>query len=141
MPVFGKSSLAQLATADPRLRIIAHDVIKVIDHTIVKGHRNEADQNKAFAEGKTKLRWPNGNHNASPSRAIDVAPVYYEAGMKIDWNDLGAFGRLIGAYHYAAHIRGVALRFGIDWDGDFRSVGPDPDESFLDAPHIELVDP
>lgn len=141
MPVFGKGSLAQLETCDPRLKILAHDVIKLIDHTIIQGHRDKAGQDKAVAEGKSKKPWPTGNHNALPSRAIDVAPVYYEAGAKIDWSDIGAFGRLVGAYQYAAFIRGVTLRFGIDWDGDFRSVGPDPDESFLDAPHIELVDP
>ena len=141
MPRFGNASIARLNTCDARLQLIAMDAIQVVDHTIVQGHRNKADQNKAFVEGTTQLRWPHGNHNAVPSRAIDVAPVYYEIGMKIDWNDLIAFGRLAGVYQACAHRRGVKLRFGLDWDGDFRSVGRDPGENFLDAPHIELVDP
>lgn len=141
MAKFGSASLQRLQTCDQRLVILANDVIAIQDHTIVFGHRNQEDQERAFREGKTKLHWPRGNHNALPSRAIDVAPVYYEQGMKIDWNDVIAFGRLAGMYQACAHRRGIRLRFGLDWDGDFRSVGRDPGESFLDAPHIELVDP
>lgn len=141
MATFGSASLQRLVTCDTRLIIIAKDAIAIQDHAIITGHRNQADQEQAFREGKTKLHWPHGNHNANPSRAIDIAPVYYEAGMKIDWNDVIAFGRIAGIYQACAHRRGIRLRFGLDWDGDFRSVDRDPGESFLDAPHIELVDP
>ena len=41
---------------------------------IVCGHRNKEDQNKAFAEGKSKLKWPKGKHNKLPSQAVDAAP-------------------------------------------------------------------
>ena len=141
MATFGKASLDKLATCDHRLVLVAKDVIAIQDHTILQGHRHRADQDRAFAEGKSKLKWPHGNHNALPSRAIDVAPIYFEAGMKIDWEDVIAFGRIAGMYQACAHLRGIRLRFGLDWDGDFRSVGRDPSERFLDAPHIELVDP
>src|SRR5690606_29282042 len=100
------------------------------------------DQDRAFAEGKSRVTWPHGTHNAMPSRAVDIAPVYYDAGkMKIDWNDLLAFGRLMGVIQATAPRHNIRLRFALDRDGDFRSVDRDPDESFLDAPHIELVDP
>lgn len=141
MATFSKASLARLETCDHRLVLLAKDVIAIQDHTILQGHRNKEDQDRAFAEGKSKLKWPHGNHNAFPSRAIDVAPIYFEAGMKIDWEDVIAFGRIAGMYQACAHRRGIRLRFGLDWDGDFRSVGRDPSERFLDAPHIELVDP
>lgn len=142
MPRFSLTSKQRLETCDRRLQLILHDAIEIVDFTVIEGHRNEADQNKAFAEGRSKLRWPHGNHNAMPSRAVDVAPVYYDAGkMKIDWDDLIAFGRVMGVVQACAHRRGIRLRFGLDWDGDFRSVNRDPSESFLDAPHIELVDP
>lgn len=143
MPRFSLTSKSRLETCDRRLQLILHDAIEIVDFTVIQGHRNEADQNRAFAEGKSKLRWPHGNHNALPSRAVDVAPVYYDStpGAKVDWNDLIAFGRIAGVVQACAHRRGIKLRFGLDWDGDFRSVNRDPDESFLDAPHIELVDP
>lgn len=140
MPAFSQTSLVKLATAHPKLQEIAHEVIKVIDHTIMQGHRNKADQDKAFAEGKSKLKWPDGNHNSVPSKALDVAPVYFDAGKsQIDWKDLAAFGRLMGAYQMVAYQKGIKLRFGLDWDGDFRTVDRDPTEDFLDAPHVEIV--
>lgn len=125
-----------------RLQFVMMDAIEIVDFTIIQGHRGELEQNKAFAEGKSQKRWPHGNHNALPSRAVDVAPVYYDASrMQIDWNDIGAFGRLMGVIQACAYRRGIRLRFGLDWDGDFRSVNRDPNESLLDAPHVELVDP
>jgi hypothetical protein len=141
MAAFGTASIQKLNTCDSRLIMLANEAILVQDHTVLVGHRGQEDQEKAFAEGKTKLHWPDGKHNALPSRAIDVAPVYYQAGMQIDWNDVVAFGRIAGIYQACAYRHGIRLRFGLDWDGDFRSVGRDPGENFLDAPHIELVDP
>lgn len=142
MPTFSATSIQRLSTCDPRLQAILKRAIDVVDFTVMVGHRNREDQDRAFAEGKSQKRWPNGNHNANPSRAVDIAPVYFADGkMQIDWNDLIAFGRVMGVVQAIAHTMNVRLRFGLDWDGDFRSVDRDPSESFLDAPHIELVDP
>ncbi len=140
MPAFSEASRIKLATCDPRLQDILNDVIQYVDFTILEGHRNEADQNKAFAEGKSQKRWPDGNHNAYPSRAVDIAPLSSQLNDKLNWKDIVAFGRLMGYVDYAAKRHGVNLRFGIDWDGDFRTVGVDPNEHFLDAPHVELKD-
>jgi peptidoglycan L-alanyl-D-glutamate endopeptidase CwlK len=141
MPSFSESSKNRLLTCDPRLQELLNEAIKIIDFTVIEGHRGQEAQDKAFREGKSKLRWPKGNHNALPSRAVDIAPVFYDVAGKIDWNDLVAFGRLMGYIQCLAVQRGIKLRFGLDWDGDFRSVNRDPDESFFDAPHLELVDP
>lgn len=139
MPKFSATSQQRLATCDSRLQQILGEAIQIVDFTILEGHRGQADQDKAFAEGKSKLKWPNGKHNAQPSRAVDIAPWLPD--VKIDWGDLVAFGRLMGVVQAIAFRLGVRLRFGLDWDGDFRSVNRDPGESFMDAPHIELVDP
>jgi len=128
-----------LATCDQRLQNIMNEAIKIVDFTVLQGHRNKEDQDKAVAEKKSQIRWPRGNHNSLPSRAIDIAP--WVPDVKIDWNDLIAFGRLMGVVQAVAHAQGVRVRFGLDWDGDFRSVNRDPDENFLDAPHVELLDP
>ena len=81
MPVFGKASLKELSECDARLQEIANEAIKYFDFSVLEGHRNERDQNIAYAKGLSKLKWPFGNHNASPSRAMDLAP------FPIDWSE------------------------------------------------------
>lgn len=133
--------LNKLATCDRRLQLVMHDVDQFVKFKVLEGHRNEAAQNAAFERGATKKKWPDGNHNAIPSRALDVAPLSRQPGDPLSWTDLIAFGRLMGYVQACADRRGIKLRFGLDWDGDWRSVGPDPDESFEDCPHIEIMEP
>lgn len=139
MPAFSQASADKLATCDQRLQDIMNRAIKIVDFTVVVGRRGKAEQEQAFAEGKTQLHYPHGNHNANPSRAVDIAP--YVTGSGIDWGDLIAFGRLMGVVQAIAFELDIKLRFGLDWDGDFRSVNRDPNEHFLDAPHVELNEP
>lgn len=129
MPKFGKQSQANLATCHPDLQSLANEVIKYVDHSVTCGHRGQAEQDKAFAEGKSKLKFPNGEHNKLPSRAIDVAP------FPINWNDSEAFTLLSGVYFGVASMLGIKIRLGIDWDGDFNVL----EHSFKDRPHIELI--
>jgi hypothetical protein len=128
MPKFGESSLKNLSTCHPNLQRLANEVIKYVDHTITCGHRGQAEQDKAFAEGKSKLKWPNGEHNKLPSMAIDIAPY------PIDWNDAEAFTLLAGVYYGVACMLGIKICLGIDWDGDFKTT----EHKFKDRPHIEL---
>jgi hypothetical protein len=134
MPVFSRLSKGKLETCDPRLQDILNEAIKIVDITVIEGHRGKMKQDEAFASGRSQLPWPRGKHNAMPSRAVDIAPYFPDGG--IDWADLVAFGRVMGVIQAIAHSKGIKLRFGIDWDGDMKSK----DEKFLDAPHIELVD-
>jgi len=141
MPQFSQTSLAQLATCDTRLQGLLREAIKRIDFKVIEGHRNQADQDAAFARGASKLKFPHGKHNALPSRAVDIAPVYYEQGTQINWKDVPAFARLMGYLERIAEERGIKVRWGGDWDNDWRTATHDPGENFLDAPHLELVDP
>ena len=74
MPKFGKRSKERLETCDNRLQLVFNEVIRYVDCSILEGHRSGERQNKLFEEGKTKVKYPNGRHNANPSRAVDVAP-------------------------------------------------------------------
>ncbi len=135
MAHFGTESLAQLATCDPRLQQIANDAILLTDFSIIEGHRGEAAQNADYAKGVSKLKWPNGRHNATPSRAFDFAPY------PIDWSSkttaLARFLFVSGVLYCSARKIGIRIRFGWDWNGNM-----DPrDETFLDWGHCELVDP
>lgn len=140
MPAFSEVSKQRLATCDTRLQDVLNEAIKWVDFVVLEGHRDRDAQNKAVAEGKSTKPWPTGNHNSLPSRAVDIAPYFSDA-KGMDWNDVVAFGRLMGIVDLIARQRGVKLRFGLDWDGDWHTVGKDPNEHFLDAPHVELVDP
>ena len=140
MPTFSAGDLEKLDTCDLRLQLLAKDVVVYIPHKILEGHRGEIAQHQAFLDGKSQLDWPNGKHNKLPSTAMDVAPLYFDAGVHIDWNDRGAFGRLMGHYERAAYQRGIKIRLGMDWDMDWRTSGLDPNSKFLDMPHIEIID-
>ena len=129
MPKYSNTSVARLATAHPKLQEIFNEAIKIVDITILEGHRGEESQNKAFAEGKSKLRYPDSKHNAFPSQAVDFAP------FPIDWNDSERFYHAIGIIKGIAHMKGIAIRSGGDWDKD----GDIRDNKFNDLPHIELV--
>ena len=141
MATFSTASMQKLMTCDPRLQRILLEAIERREFTILEGHRNQADQDAAFDRGTSKLRYPHGKHNAMPSRAVDIAPYYMDGGDKITWKDVPAFARLMGYIERIAFEHGVKVRLGMDWDGDFRTAGHDPGEAFLDAPHLELVEP
>lgn len=135
MPKFGAESIKQLATCHPDLQVVMKEAIKYIDFSVLEGHRGQAAQEAAFAAGNTKLHWPNGKHNKSPSLAVDIAPY------PLNWNDTERF------VYFAGHIMAMAkmllaqgkithfVRWGGDWDTDSQVK----DESFRDYGHFELV--
>lgn len=133
MPKFSAQSKAQLATCDPRLQKIANEAIKIFDFVVVEGHRNKEAQDKAFAKGLSKVRWPYGNHNKKPSLAMDCAP------WPIDWSDqakaLERFVFMQGIFYATAAKLGIPIRLGIDWN---RNNDMRDEKGLHDYPHIEL---
>lgn len=126
---FGKTSKARLETCHPLIQEILNEAIKYIDFSVLCGHRNEADQQKAVVGGFSKVNFPNSKHNSMPSIAADVAPY------PIDWDDVKRFAYLMGIIKGIAMIKGIKIRTGIDWDSD----GDITDHKFMDWPHFELV--
>jgi len=141
MPTFSDSDKVKLDTGDPRIQLICNEAIKTIAFKVLECHRGREAQHAAFLNGTSQLDWPNGKHNKLPSIAIDVAPLYFEQGARIDWKDIPAFARLMGHLERIAIANGIPVRLGMDWDGDWRTSGYDPNSKFLDAPHLELVTP
>ena len=134
---FGRNSRKQLSTADGRLQDIAHIVLKIKDHAVIKGHRNQREQHTAYLDGHSGLDWPNGKHNKLPSTAIDVQtyPLPYNPDGSINEQELREEQLyLLGLYKGVAHERGIPLRTGGDWDRD----GEIADNSFDDFFHAEL---
>ncbi len=137
MASYGKRSAERLATSHKDLQVIFNEVVIGFDCSILCGHRNEADQNAAFSEGRSKVKWPTGKHNSTPSQAIDAAPY------PIDWKDINRF-YMFGGYVLATADRlyregkiAHRLRWGGDWDLDTEVN----DQRFNDLPHFELINP
>ena len=125
---FGSRSRRAMENIDPRLKKVLNEVIKYVDCSVLEGHRNEERQNKLFEEGRTKVKYPNGRHNANPSRAVDVVPY------PIDWNDRERFHLFAGFVLGIAKSMEINLRWGGDWDQDWYVH----DNRFDDFPHFEI---
>ena len=130
MPRFGKKSKEGLNTCDERLQKVFNEVIKHVDCSVLEGHRNEERQNKLFDEGKTKVKFPSGRHNSSPSLAVDVTPY------PVDWADRERQTLFAGFVLGVARGMGIVLRWGGDWDQDWQVM----DNKFDDFPHFEIKD-
>ena len=129
MPRFGKRSRERLATCDERLQRVFNEVINYVDCSVLEGHRGEERQEKLFKDGKTKVHYPDGRHNASPSRAVDVVPY------PVDWDDRERFHLFAGFVLGIAYSMDISLRWGGDWNQNFEV----DDNQFDDFPHFELI--
>lgn len=128
MPTFSTQSLARLETCHPDLQLICHEVIKYFDFTVLEGHRGQEAQNKAFKEGRSKIKFPLGKHNKMPSLAVDIVPY------PIDWEDENRFYYLAGLMMATAKKFDIPLRWGGCWKMDNNFAG----NKFDDLPHFEL---
>lgn len=155
---YGKASTTRLETCDPRLQEVFNEAIKHMDISIFCGRRDQKDQDQAFADGKSKVKWPNGKHNVvNPEdivMAVDAGP--YHNG--IDWRSDTAFYEairagnefeakeilenikrwksFIGLIIGIAAAKGIKLRNGSDWDQDWEFN----DQIFIDSPHFVIVE-
>jgi len=133
MANFGKRSRTNLSQAHPNLQKLFNEVIKYYDCAVICGHRNEKDQNKAYNDGLSKLRYPQSKHNKTPSLAVDVVP-WFKNRPHIRWNDKSKF------YEFGGFVQGVAasLNINIRWGGNWDMDDELKDQSFFDLPHFEL---
>ena len=128
MAKFGTKSRGRLGSCHPDLQKVFNEVIKKVDCSILCGHRGEKDQNKAFEQGRSKVKYPNGRHNATPSNAVDVAPY------PIDWDNLERFTLFAGYVLGIAESMQIDLIWGNDWNKDWNTK----DTGFHDYPHFEI---
>ena len=130
MPRFGKRSKERLSSCHPKLKKVFNEVIKTVDCSVLEGHRDKARQNKLYKEGKTKVKYPDGRHNRTPSNAVDCVPY------PVDWSDRERFTLFAGFVLGIAKSMGINLRWGGDWNQNW-DVN---DNKFDDFPHFELKD-
>ena len=129
---WGARSRACLDTVDERLASICNQALELspFDLAVTCGHRGEAEQNRLADEGKSRVRYPHGRHNASPSLAVDIHPY------PIDYKDTARYCYLAGMMRAAADDHGIDLRWGGNWDRDAVLL---TDQRFDDLCHFELV--
>jgi peptidoglycan L-alanyl-D-glutamate endopeptidase CwlK len=131
----GVSSNKQLDTCHPKLQRLIREVdarlrkTRMLDITVLCGHRGREAQDKAYADGASTKKWPDSLHNMLPSPAVDVAPY------PLNWNDHLRFARMAGYIQAVADELGIEIRWGGDWDMD----GDTRDHTFIDQPHFELT--
>ena len=130
MPRYSKKSKERLASCDERLQDVFNEVINYVDCSILEGHRSKERQNKLYDENRTKVKYPNGRHNSSPSKAVDVTPY------PVDWEDRERQTLYAGFVLGLARNMGIRLRWGGEWDMDFQVM----DNRFDDFPHFEVRD-
>tara|TARA_Y100000310_G_scaffold237941_1_gene241260 strand:- start:81 stop:515 length:435 start_codon:yes stop_codon:yes gene_type:complete len=143
MPKFGSKSRKHLETCHPDLQTLFNAVIDVVDCSVTCGYRNKADQDRAFNSGHSKAKYPDGNHNANPSTAVDVCPY------PINYTDLQRYYYLAGWVLAKAEIlRNVGeITHKIKWGGNWRGLDNGKiDFSYNrrsdvldDLPHYELI--
>lgn len=127
---YGEESERRLAEVHPDLQRVFREVIKLMDVSIVTGHRGEEEQNEKYRKGLSQVQYPDSAHNKEPSLAVDAAPYPY------DPTDRERFTYMAGLVIGIAHGLGVKVRWGGDWDQD----GEVKDNNFDDLFHFELVD-
>jgi len=143
---YSTRSKTHLATCHPALVRLFEFVLGTYDHVIIEGHRGKEAQNAAFDAGRSKLRWPDGKHNRSPSIAVDAAP--YDSvvkGVNWDTNHRTAAGmaNIKRFYHFAGIVQGIGYAMGIPirWGGDWNTNTEFGDQTFDDLVHFELLNP
>lgn len=119
MPAFSRTSQKRLSTCDTQLQRVCNEAIKITDFSVICGHRDREEQEKAFQEGHSKLEWPDSRHNPLPSEAVDVGP------SPLNWNDRVAFAYLAGVLVGIGHMMGVELEWGGHW-------------KMKDLPHLQI---
>lgn len=135
MPSFSQASFSKLSTCHPDLQTIFYEVIKYIDCIVITGHRNQEDQDIAVQTGHSKLQWPDGKHNASPSLAVDVSPY------PVIWDNQNRF------YWFAGFVMATAarllaegkithqVRYGGDWNMNYEISD---EQGLKDLVHFEI---
>lgn len=140
MPKFSKSSLEKLKGCHYDLKYIMNEAIRHIDFFVSEGYRNKAGQDLAYNSGASKVQYPNGKHNRTPSIAVDIYPYPFDFSDKTVQN-------INRCYYLAGHIMAIAdilreegtITHKVRWGGDWNSNDIFSDESFRDLGHFELV--
>jgi len=134
---FGTASMKQLDTCHQDVKVIMDEVIKIVNCSVLEGHRDPSLQADFVARGLSKTL--DSLHCTNPSMAWHALP-YFDADPHIDWNHRPSMYYLAGIIlGVAARLRGEGkitnhVRWGGDWDRD----GDVREAQWNDLAHYEL---
>ena len=118
MNKFSRTSQKRLDSCHKDLQTLFNEVLKYHDICIICGERGEVEQNMAYDEGNSTLKYPQSKHNQSPSLAVDVA-LYHKDKPHIHWFDEQEwldFGRFV--FKVIGHLKDKGLiTSDISWGG------------------------
>ena len=119
MYIFSRSSQDKLNTCHADLIRLFNEVIKYRDCKIICGRRGKQEQDEAYADGKSQVKYPKSYHNRFPSHAVDAVPY------PIEWENIDRF------IEFGGFVLGIAAMMNIDivWGGNFKK--------FFDGPHFQ----
>ena len=135
MAEFGKKSKELLSQCHPDLQTVFNKVVEYFDCSVICGYRGEQEQNSAYNNNFSKVKYPNSKHNQKPSLAVDVVPY------PINWSDVNRMrffaGHVVmtGEMLYEQGEISHRIRWGGDWDMDTEVN----DQRFNDFPHFEII--
>ncbi len=109
MPGLSDISRKRLGTCHADLQRLVEMVAEDFPILVICGHRNQKDQDAAFAAKASKLKWPHSRHNSIPSEAVDLAP------LPLNWQDKKSFTALAKLVKAAADKLGIEIEYGGDW--------------------------
>lgn len=129
MPNFGSKSLNELRTLDYKLQRLLNAAIKIVDFSIIEGHRTPMRQRELFDAGLSKTMV--SSHLKYPSKAADIAPYPYPKDAK----GINQLYFLVGVIKGLSITLNIEIKIGADFNGD----GDIRTDKWLDAWHIEIV--
>jgi peptidoglycan LD-endopeptidase CwlK len=129
---YSETSKQRLKTCCTELQEIFNEAIKIFYITIADGYRDEEKQNKMFAAGLSKLRYPDGKHNKKPSDAVDAYPYVKGSGISFCASECSFLAGIIVSIGAS---KGYKIRWGGRWDSDDSIASI----KFKDLGHYEIV--
>lgn len=131
---FGKRSQFHLDQLSYSLAYVLREALAygIMDFSIIESFRDAATQDAYYADGRSKVYYPNSKHNLIPAKAGDVVP-YIDGSLS--WNKLHCCV-LAGIILAASAKLGIGVRWGGDWGMDGEPI---TDQQFNDLVHYEEV--
>jgi len=130
---FSSRSKNMLSQCHPDIQLVLNEAIKYIDFAVIEGWRVKATQDKYFAKGASKVKWPNSYHNTivehikpeyrpenmnsatACSLAVDIIPSPLKS-----WDDYEAFAKLTAVIKAVAADMKIPLQNGYElWGWDY----------------------
>jgi len=130
---FGAKSKDILSTCCQELQEIMNEVIKIINISVISGHRGMLEQDTLYRQGFSKTRFPHSKHNTEPSKAVDIMQ-FHKIKPHYHWQDREEMLHTAGVVQGVALMLGYNIRVGADWNNDNEF-----NESFFDGAHVEYL--